>query len=211
MSVTRFPTNELLVLNKMVQHGLEGGGHFLPTAAWNPHQTGPFMYGSWVEFNALGCETTNPVLEEVGCLSVGRDATASEGNVGVLHNYSDLRTHPSSCSPNERVELFINREVRNDNAAMRAVVQAYGLSCLASRAPLNLQIGDLPPPVDSVGDIQRLELWTQRLASVAQESASLLFVTDVPKRVLEAVRSNQVTASAVGSGQHGILLLEFGN
>lgn len=119
-------------------------------------------------------------------------------------------TRPTVCGPDERVELFVSKNPLNDCASMRSLTLALGLSCYANstRSVTGAPV-DLPPSIESIDDITKLEGWIDAVRDGTGELLGTIFLRDVPKRVVDDFVAQRLRS--LGEGQHGDLLQELGN
>ena len=158
----------------------------------------PFNGGRWKLWQSGDCSTGMNYADWANCLAAP-------------DNISDVRLNPASCSPEERVELFLYRDAQNECEAMEALTRGLMLSCVAAYDSATLGWGDLPPPIQSVEEMRLLETWSQRAAGAVQEAAGAIALVNVPKRVVDAVTGGELLVSAAGEGNHGRLLLQLGD
>ena len=96
---------------------------------------------------SFGCtsfneETVNPWVDEP---SVCGELSFSGGDSGSVNTLDALRA--SACPPSQRVHLFTAAKPASDVAAMRSVVHALGLSCMAAKNSVDLPENSPPPPI----------------------------------------------------------------
>lgn len=192
-------SDRLFVTNKIDWVPIEAGffrSQWVSTRFDEPASFG--RYGAWKTLQEGDCFTGMNFADWAHCLEESDNA-------------ANLRLNPASCSPEERVELFLYRDAQNDCEAMEALTRGLMLACVAAYDTATLGYGELPPPIQSVEEIRLLETWSQRAASAVQEAAGAIALVDVPKRVVAAVVGGELLTSATGEGEHGRLLLQLGD
>lgn len=133
------------------------------------------------------------------------------GGWGVLTSRSiwQDRLKPSVCSPGERLELFMNNRLTDRLSAMQTLVRILGLSCVNSNQHVGVSLGDLPPPINTVGDIDTLAAWEKLLGYNIDKVADQLFLVDVPTDVVNAAQSGKALTGAVSGGVRGAMVLDL--
>lgn len=119
------------------------------------------------------------------------------------------RTRPTACSPGQRVEMFLERQVVNDCDAASALADALALSCFTS-GPIPLPRGALPPPIESVRDISLFESWLSQVEVSMREGLSQLAMYEIPAEAVENFTDGRVGTGSSGKGDHGKTMLELG-
>jgi hypothetical protein len=131
-------------------------------------------------------------------------------STGCVWNLGHDRLLPTQCSPSERVELQMTTELPNNEVAMKTVVQALTLACVAENTRRHEPDPTVAPPaIQSMDDLRYLESWLEEYALSVRQTASLLFVAGVPKQVVDNVQTGTVGVGAVSQGEQGKLFLEL--
>ena len=120
-----------------------------------------------------------------------------------------VRLRPNQCSPDERLELFLDKGVANECDAMRNIVRALALSCVAENT-VDIPVNGGPPPIETVGDIAKLEFWIERASHAMETVLQGTYLTGLPRSVVDAAKRDEADVDAVAKGDRGKLLLELG-
>jgi hypothetical protein len=120
---------------------------------------------------------------------------------------SHERLRPSECSPRDRVEMFMSRDLADSTHAMETLVRALGVSCIAGNQDTATNPKLTPPKLDTVDDLQYLEAWVGVLGNVTKAAASAIFLVDVPEEVVDIAKNHGINVGAVGQGRRGEKLL----
>jgi hypothetical protein len=88
-------------------------------------------------------------------------------------------------------------------------LRALALSCLAETTT-ELPINQGPPAIASVEDIGKLSLWIERASLATELVLQGMYLTSLPRSVVDAAKLDRPDDSAAAKGERGKLLLELG-
>ncbi len=139
----------------------------------------------------------------------------SDGTDGFYQQVTSFVTRPTICSPDERIDYFINAHYipRDRDATLREVAQALALSCVVGKNSLPMRaaisrVGE-PPAINEPRDLAKLELWVEGERQKVEAFAGGLVLRNVPKRAVADYRAG-TNASGTLKGSHGQLIIEQG-
>lgn len=124
------------------------------------------------------------------------------------HRFPARQLRPDVCRPDQRVEFFVDRGLRNECDATLAVTQSLGLSCLAAKAPAKGLIAP-PPQVTNLSQLQQLEAWLEQARENMSRAASAIYLMSMPKQSIKDFQGENLSTSSVGKGNHGALMFSL--
>ncbi len=114
------------------------------------------------------------------------------------------RLSPKKCGAHQRIELALPQPDHT------TVLRGLGMACLAAAGGTRATTAVVPPKtINSVNDIRKLEDWMSLVASTVNTVGGMLYLTDVPRSVVDSVSAGTVDASTVGQGVEGQLKLDI--
>ena len=170
----------------------------------------------WSSNRPTGCSTGTSWEVFSNTLGTGRSCAqykwrnrfwGSEPDNFDTHRIAHDRLKPSECSPGARLELFLAKDLANSAHAMKTIVRALSLSCVARTQPTI--VNGLPPPLEDEGDLRYLEAWAKQLANVTTASASVVALTEIPRAVVDHVKARELGTGFVAQGDRGQSMLEL--
>lgn len=124
------------------------------------------------------------------------------------------RLRPDLCTPSDRVELFLENDVVDEEAdiddathAIEVLLSTLTLACASEVG--SASIDQAPPPINNVQDMLYLEAWAAEFSAATWRSADLLYLVDIPMDVVATFRGGGANVGAVAKGSQGQILLEL--
>jgi len=106
--------------------------------------------------------------------------------------------------------MFIDRQgAADDCVATQMISSALALACVANSTAVSLPDAGLPPHIQTAADIGELEVWLGRARAATTQATRRLFVQNVPTRVVDQFKTQQI--DSLGKGDHGADLSELVN
>jgi hypothetical protein len=131
---------------------------------------------------------------------------SGEGNFrGAVEN----RLQPTTCTPGERAELFLNRYPSGSCEMGEAVIHALALACALGEEPVKLDAGDGPPAINSQEDLPRYEAWLELTELQLGTALNDGFYVGFPEGVLARHLGQKGFTSGLGEGDQGQAMLSL--
>lgn len=181
------------------------------------HEANPDYYDDNSNADANGCK--HSFSQTADGFSVGKVKLSCVANADIAGSWLMKTQHtrftrsallPSSCTPNERAQLFVNSNnpMTTGCDAARELSQALALTCVLGAGYKTLLSGDPLPAMNDPDDIIKLETWLLDQSVELRKKLSRLYLTKVPKRVVSDAVDGKV-GSGTYKGQHGQLVLQY--
>ncbi len=158
------------------------------------------------------CTTNHPLFGNVedNNWSVREDCTTDTySGTKEYAVFANERYAPEACPPEERAELFLEREIVNDCQASDAMAQALMLSCLAQNFRPSAEKQLVPPPIEDADDIFLFEAWLRRTEVAIHEIAGMQFLVGVPQKALANFSDEEFSHSNIGTGAQGEVMFDL--
>lgn len=184
------------------------------SSGWDGHHEWNHVFGYDLgdgclhSINPIGTEQYPTVSIKQSCLNY-----ASNKNIFPIPDHSRFTINallPQACPPDRRAQLYINSIWKHKTPCEAALElsRTLALTCVLNRTYRPLGPGESLPPLVQPGDIIKLENWIGDQSRAARIALSRLYLTDVPKRVVDDFESGKVGTGAL-KGEHGQLVLQY--
>lgn len=153
-------------------------------------------------------EPHNTLLQNAGIAAlagyvVRPESIDGEGN---FRSAVEHRLQPSTCTPGDRAELFLNRYPDNTCELGQSVINALAMACVLSQEPVKLTPGEGPPAIESLQDIPRYEAWLELVELRLSQALNEGYFTEFP-----AVVADRTFTGSLGEGSQGNAMLDLAN
>jgi hypothetical protein len=187
----------------------ERGGFFEPFSRCS-RQTNPTLirencirFTAYKESEATLLEAADAAQATTG-YNVPRAGISGNGNFrGAVEN----RLQPTTCTPGDRAELFLNRYPSGSCEMGEAVIHALALACALGEEPVKLDAGDGPPAINTQEDLPRYEAWLELTELQLGTALNNGFYAGFPEGVLARHLGQDGFTSGLGEGDQGQAML----
>ncbi|MEO8905255.1 MAG: hypothetical protein ABI627_27360 [Polyangiaceae bacterium] len=163
----------------------------------------------WTDKQNICPSSAPPWGIDTACPSFDWHGTKDSWGTATTRSIWQDRLKPSMCSPQQRLELFLDNNVDSAVTAMQTLVRVLGVSCIAANQHLGIRLGNPPPPIQTVEDVNVLESWLNLFGYDVNQIGNVVYLVDVPTDVVHIAELGQSDVGAVTSGDRGKLLLDL--
>jgi len=171
---------------------------------------------SWTSQENICQTSASSWAVDTSCPSYNWQGNKASWGVATSRSLWQDRLKPSVCSPQQRLELFLDNslqtglgDAQDRVAAMQTLVRVLGLSCISGNQHLGIRLKDAPPPIKTTEDMNVLESWLDLFGYDVDQIGNVVYLVDVPSDVVTVAKAGASDVGAVTSGDRGKLVLDL--